>query len=59
MTVFFIWSRDSNTQRTSDPDIVYQLLLNYDSYKLKLDRMKRTLRYIVKPPDFDGSDFVI
>ena len=54
-----VWSRDSDTQRTSQLETMYQILLNYDRYKFKLERLQRTLANVVKPQDFDTTDFVM
>ena len=54
-----LWSRDSDAQRTSQLETMYQILLNYDRYKFKLERLQRTLANVVKPQDFDTTDFVM
>lgn len=57
--VLFIWSRNTDACRTSQIETLHQILLNYDSYKFKFERLQRTLATVVKPKDLDSTDFVM
>ena len=56
--VFFIWSAQSDTQRTYNLDRLYQVLRHYDTFRDKLERLQRILDNVVKPEGLELIKFV-
>ena len=54
---FFLWSAQSDTQRTYEQDRIYQILRNYSTFRDKLERLQRILDNVVKPEGLELIKF--
>ncbi|MDB5168641.1 MAG: hypothetical protein JWO55_899 [Candidatus Saccharibacteria bacterium] len=54
------WSTDSSGDRTlEDLDKLYQILLNYDNLKHRIERTNLALRSLVKSDSFSATNFLM